>query len=100
MPSRHEDRSSRPRVEYVQKRRRENPHMTVISCTGAAEIPRCGKLDLDPCLVVAQSWPRRPRPHAIEVRFTRSDEVSNKHIARALKGHIFTSVQARLGLCV
>lgn len=55
VPSQHEDHFSRRRVEYVQKRRRKDPHMTVTSCTDAAGILRRGKLGLDPCLVLAQS---------------------------------------------
>lgn len=89
MLSQHGDRSSRPRVGYVQKRRRKEPHMTVTSCTGAAGILRRGKLDLDPCLVLARFWFRRARPRANGVRFVRGDEVPNKHVARASKGTYF-----------
>ena len=89
MLSQHEDRSSRPRVGYVQKRSCKEPHMTVTSCTGAAGILRRGKLDLYPCLVLAQSWSRRPRPRANDARLVRGDEVPNKHVARASRGTFF-----------
>ena len=69
VPSQHEDRFSRPRVGYAQKRCCKEPHMTVTSCTGAAGILRRGKLDCGPCLelVLAQSQSKRPRPPPDEV---------------------------------